>query len=199
MRRAQPGLAASRGRAFCAPCQAVFACILAVLAAPLASWQPAFGQAQTSLEQIIQPPKVDSSEPMLLQADELIYDNDNARVTAKGNVELYYGNYTLLADRVIYDRSANTLSAEGNVRIKDPDGAVITSDQITLTDDFRDGFIDALKLVTKDDTRIVAASASRQAGNVTVFEKGWFTPCKPCEENPEQGPDLAHSRRQDHA
>ena len=52
--------------------------------------------------------------------------------------------------------TSNTLAAEGNVRIKDPDGAVITSDQITLTDDFRDGFIDALKLVTKDDTRIVA-------------------------------------------
>ncbi|HEX5930968.1 MAG TPA: LPS assembly protein LptD, partial [Methyloceanibacter sp.] len=78
--------------------------------------------------------------------------------------------------------------AEGNVRIKDPDGAVITSDQITLTDDFRDGFIDALKLVTKDETRIVASSASRQAGNVTVFEKGWFTPCKPCEENPNKPP-----------
>ena len=188
MRRAQPGLAASKGRAFTRLHRAVFACILALLFAPLASWQPAFGQAQTSLEQIVQPPKVDPSEPMLLQADELVYDNDNARVTAKGNVELYYGNYTLLADRVIYDRSANTLSAEGNVRIKDPDGAVITSDQITLTDDFRDGFIDALKLVTKDDTRIVASSASRQAGNVTVFEKAWFTPCKPCAENPEKPP-----------
>ena len=188
MRRAPPGLAASEGVAFCRLRLALFACILAAFAAPLASWQPAFGQAQTSLEQIVQPPKVDPSEPMLLQADELIYDNDNARVTAKGNVELYYGNYTLLADRVIYDRSANTLAAEGNVRIKDPDGAVITADHITLTDDFRDGFIDALKLVTKDDTRIVAASASRQAGNVTVFEKGWFTPCKPCEENPDKPP-----------
>src|SRR5262245_56376532 len=188
MRRAKPGLAASKGWVFARLHRALFACILAVFSAPLASWQPAFGQAQTSLEQIVQPPKVDPSTPMLLQADELIYDNDNARVTAKGNVELYYGNYTLLADKVIYDRSANTLSAVGNVRIKDPDGAVITSDQITLTDDFRDGFIEALKLVTKEDTRIVAASASRQAGNVTVFEKGWFTPCKPCVENPNKAP-----------
>jgi len=125
---------------------------------------------------------------MELQADEMVYDNDNARITAKGDVEIYYGNYILLADRVVYDRSANTLSAQGNVRIKDPDGAVITATQITLTDDFRDGFIDALKLVTKDDTRIVAASASRQAGNVTVFENGWFTPCKPCEEHPDRPP-----------
>jgi LPS-assembly protein len=188
MRRAPPGLAASKGRALGRLRLPLFACVLAAFAAALAPWQPAFGQAQTSLEQIIQPPKVDSSEPMLLQADEMIYDNENAKITAKGNVELYYGNYTLLADRVVYDRASNTLAAEGNVRIKDPDGAVITADNITLTDDFRDGFIDALKLVTKDDTRIVASSASRQAGNVTVFEKGWFTPCKVCEERPSRPP-----------
>ena len=187
-RRALPGLGASIGHALRGVRGGAFAGIFAVFVAVLAPWQPAFGQAQTSLEQIVQPPKVDKSEPMLLQADEMIYDNENSLITAKGNVEIYYGNYTLLADKVVYDRSSNTLSAEGNVRIKDPDGAVITSDQITLTDDFRDGFIDALKLVTKDDTRIDAESASREAGNVTVFEKGWFTPCKLCEDKPSKPP-----------
>src|SRR4029078_1723853 len=103
-------------------------------------------------------------------------------------VELYYGNYTLLADSVVYDRGNNILTAVGNVRIKDPDRAVISSDHITLTDDFRDGFIETLRLVTKDDTRIQAQSASRQAGNVTVFEKGLFTPCKICEEVPPKPP-----------
>jgi LPS-assembly protein len=187
-RRAQPGLAASRGGAFARLYLPLFAWIFVAFAVGVAPWQPAFGQAQTSLEQIIKPPKLDTSQPMLLQADEMVYDNDNAKITAKGNVELYYGNYTLLADRVVYDRNANTLAAEGNVRIKDPDGAVITADHITLTDDFRDGFIDALKLVTKDDTRIVASSASREAGNVTVFQKAWFTPCKVCEEDPSKPP-----------
>ena len=188
MRRAPPGLAASKGRAFGRLCGPLLACIFAAFGVGIVPWQPAFGQAQTPLEQIMQVPKIDKSEPMLLQADEMVYDNNNSRVTAKGNVEIYYGNYTLLADRVVYDRNANTLAAEGNVRIKDPDGAVITSDQITLTDDFRDGFIDALKLVSKDDTRIVASSATRQAGNVTVFEKGWFTPCKICDDNPSRPP-----------
>ena len=151
--------------------------------------QPGFVREKTDdLGELLQPPSVQASEPMLLQADEMIYDNENNRVTAKGNVEIYYGNYTLLADQVIYDRGSNTLSAQGNVRIKDPEGAVITSNQMTLTDDFRDGFIDALRLVTKDDTRIVAETASREAGNITVFKNGWFTPCKPCEEKPEKAP-----------
>ena len=137
---------------------------------------------RNDLAKILKAPKVDSTQPMLLQADEMIYDNENNRITAKGNVEIYYGNYTLLADQVIYDRNANTLGAKGNVRIKDPEGAVITADHMTLTDDFRDGFIDALKLVTQDDTRISAETATREAGNVTVFQNGWFTPCKPCED-----------------
>lgn len=191
-RRAQPGLAASKGLALTALLGRrrglLFAWIFAAFAAALAPWQPAFGQAQTGLEQIVEPPKIDSAAPMLLQADEMVYDNENNKITAKGNVEIYYGNYTLLADRVVYDRGSNTLRAEGNVRIKDPDGAVITADHITLTDDFRDGFIDALKLVTKDDTRIVASSASREAGNVTVFDKAWFTPCKVCAEDPSKPP-----------
>ncbi len=188
MCRALPGFAASYGRAFARNRGVVLAGVLAAFAVLLAPTHEAFAQAQTGLEQIIEPPQMDSAEPMLLQADEMIYENDNATIRAKGNVEIYYGNYTLLADSVVYNRNSNTLAAEGNVRMKDPDGAVITADQLTLTDDFRDGFVDALKLVTKDDTRIVAQSASREAGNVTVFRKGWFTPCKLCEEDPTKPP-----------
>lgn len=188
MRRAQPGIATSNGHPFAGVLSVAVVCAMAAFAVLLAPMHEAFAQAQTGLEQIVRPPQIDSSEPMLLQADEMVYDNDNSKITAKGNVEIYYGSYTLLADQVIYNRGTNTLAATGNVRMKDPDGAVITASQLTLTDDFRDGFVDALKLVTKDDTRIVAESASREAGNVTVFRKGWFTPCKLCEEDPSKPP-----------
>ena len=184
MRRALPGLAAFKGQCF----KAVLACLLLCCFALAAPQIAAAQQKKPGLSGVLTAPTVGANEPMLLQADEMIYDNDNNRITAKGNVEIYYGNYTLLAQQVIYDRSTNTLKAEGNVSIKDPDGAVITSDQITLTDDFRDGFIDTLKVVTQEDTRIVAATASREAGNVTVFQDGWFTPCKPCLRNPEKAP-----------
>ena len=187
IRRALPGLAASNGRPFAWSFGPALVAAFAAFVALFAPAETAFGQ-DASLSQIVETPKVDKSEPMLLQADEMVYENNNSRISAKGNVEIYYGNYTLLADRVIYNRNTNTLMAEGNVRMKDPDGAVITSDQLTLTDDFRDGFVDALKLVTKDDTHIVAQSASREAGNVTVFRKGWFTPCKLCEDKPNKPP-----------
>ncbi len=125
---------------------------------------------------------------MLLQADELVADKENDRIIAKGNVEVYYKNYALLADELTYDQRANTLNAVGNVRIKEPDGALINADRITLTDDFRDGFIRSFSAVTKDEARIAAASAYRKDGNTTVFERGVFTPCKQCADNPDAPP-----------
>jgi len=146
---------------------------------------PAFAKEDLLTQQIN---KNGTNLPLLLQADELVYDNKNSRIIAKGNVEVYYNNYALLSDQLMYDQKANTLNAIGNVRIKEPDGAVINADRITLTDDFRDGFIRSFKAVTKEEARIAAASAYRKDGNTTVFEKGVFTPCKACENDPDAPP-----------
>lgn len=141
-------------------------------------------------EDLLTSPQVNKNAtnlPLLLQADELVYDNNNSRIIAKGNVEVYYKNYVLLSDSLIYDQKAETLNAVGNVRIKEPDGAVINADRITLTDDFRDGFIRSFTAVTKEEARIAASNAYKE-GNTTVFEKGVFTPCKACERYPDAPP-----------
>ncbi len=121
---------------------------------------------------------IDKSQPLYLQGDELIYDNGGNRVVARGNVEIYYNNYILTADQVVYDQSANTLTAVGNVVLKEPNGNIVRADRYTLTDDFRDGFVESLSIVAKDDTRIAAERAQRRGGNITVFTNGRFTPCK---------------------
>lgn len=123
-------------------------------------------------------PRVDKAQPLYLQGDELIYDNKGNRVTARGNVQIFYNNFVLQADEVVYDQRQNTLTAKGNVVLKDPNGGTTQSEQITLTDDFRDGFIDSLSVVAKDNTRIVARRGIRRGGNVMEFQDGKFTPCK---------------------
>ncbi len=129
----------------------------------------------------------DKAAPLLLQADDLVYDNRNNRVIARGNVEIYYNDNVLLADEVVYDKSANTLSALGNVRLKDSDGSVVNAERLTLSADFRDGFIRSLHALTQDDTRVAASNAYRK-GDKTVFENGVVTSCKPCEAHPERPP-----------
>ena len=122
--------------------------------------------------------KIDRSQPLYLQADELIYDTDGDSVTARGNVEIYYNNYILTSDEVVYNQSAGTLTAVGNVTVKEPNGNILRADRYTLTDDFRDGFVQSLSIVAKDDSRIAADRAIRREGNVTEFVNGRFTPCK---------------------
>jgi LPS-assembly protein len=122
--------------------------------------------------------KIDQSQPLYLQGDELIYDAKGHRVTARGNIEIYYNNYILTADEVTYDQNANTLTATGNVTLKEPNGLVTRGERITLTDDFRDGFIQSLSVVARDDTRIAAERAIRREGKITEFQNGKFTPCR---------------------
>lgn len=121
---------------------------------------------------------LDRSKPLYLQGDQLVYDTKGNRVVARGNVEIYYNNNVLTADEVIYDQSANTLTAIGNVALKDANGNLTRADRYTLTDDFRDGFVQSLSMVTKDNTRIWSERAVRRDASVTEFQKGRFTPCK---------------------
>ncbi|MFN3869497.1 MAG: LPS-assembly protein LptD, partial [Hyphomicrobiaceae bacterium] len=120
----------------------------------------------------------DKTQPLYLQGDQLVYDNNGTSVIARGNVEIYYSNYILTADEVVYDQSAQTLTAVGNVVLKEPNGNVVRADRYTLTDDFRDGFVQSLSVVARDDTRIAAERATRRDGDVTEFTNGRFTPCK---------------------
>ena len=83
--------------------------------------------------------KGDKSTPLYLNADELEYDTRGNRVIARGNVEIYYNNYALTADRVVYDQAANTITAEGNAKMREPDGAIISSEKLVTTADFADG------------------------------------------------------------
>lgn len=121
---------------------------------------------------------LDKAAPLNLQGDQLIYDTQGNRVIARGNVEIFYNDYILTADEVIYDQNASTLTAVGNVTLKEPQGNIVRADRYTLTDDFRDGFVQSLSIETKDDTRITAEQATRREGNVTEFRNGRFTPCK---------------------
>lgn len=139
---------------------------------------PAFAQA----------PAASSQDRMVVDARELVYDNDRNTVSAVGDVQILYQGRTIEADRVTYDRAAKRVIATGNARITESNGSVITGDRFNLTDDFRDGFIDSLRVVNPDRTRFTAPRAERTDGETFVFEKGIYTACEPCKENPEKPP-----------
>ncbi len=125
---------------------------------------------------------------LLVEAKEVVYDNDKERVEARGDVQLYYQGRSLEADRVTYDRKTKRVYAEGNARIVETNGQIIYSDRFELTDDFKDGFIDSLRVVMPDKQRISAARGERIDGETTIFERGIYTACESCKDNPEKPP-----------
>jgi LPS-assembly protein len=125
---------------------------------------------------------------MLVQANEIRYDYTNLQVSAVGNVQIYYNGATIEADKVIYDQRTKRLHAEGNARLTEADGKVSYGELLDLSDDYRDGFIDSLRLETADQTRMAASRANRTEGNYTVFQSGIYTACEPCRDDPRKPP-----------
>jgi LPS-assembly protein len=131
---------------------------------------------------------VPEGSQMLLEADTLVYDNDANTVTAVGGVQIDYGGNRLVAQRVTYDRKTSRLIASGNVEIVDSSGTKIFSQEVDITEDFGDGFVNALRVETVDKTYFAAESAERKGGVLTTFNNGVYTACEPCEEKPDQAP-----------
>lgn len=155
------------------------ACLFAV-ALPSA---PAFAQTVADLA-----PSVPEGAQMLLEADTLVYDNDASTVTAVGGVQIDYAGNRLVAQRVTYDRKTSRLIASGNVEVVNSDGTKIFSQEIDITDDFADGFVNTLRIETVDKTYFAAESAKREGGFLTTFNNGVYTACEPCEAKPDKAP-----------
>jgi LPS-assembly protein len=153
---------------------------------------------------------------MFVEADELRYDTEKNIVSAEGNARIYYKDQTLEADHVAYDRNTGRVYAEGHAKLTERDGTVLHGDRFDLTDDFRDGFIESLRADTppkpyKDvlggqlpgapastdttgtvtgtyKTYFSAPRAERIEGDTTVFDKGTYTACEACRDNPDKPP-----------
>ncbi len=156
--------------------------LLALVAAP-----QAWAANSTNLGGVSMP-SIPPGERMLVESDQLLYDYDHNTVAAVGNVKIYYAGYTLEADKVSYNKTTGRLIASGHVKLVDPTGAAAYSDYIDITDDFRDGFVNSLRVDTPQRTHFGAASAERTGGEKTVFTKGTYTACEPCKDHPEKPP-----------
>src|SRR5690606_320849 len=132
--------------------------------------------------------KKKTDQKMLVQADELVHDYQNDRVSAVGHVQIYNDGAVLEADRVTYDRKTDRIHAQGNVRYRSKDGKVVYGDVVELTKDFKEGFANSLLIETPQKTRFAAARVDRTQGDTSVFQSGIYTACQPCKDDPSKAP-----------
>ncbi|GIK79044.1 MAG: LPS-assembly protein LptD [Pseudorhodoplanes sp.] len=134
------------------------------------------------------PKKGEPQPPMLVQADQIHYDYANERVSAVGHVQMYFNGSTIEADKVTYNQRTKRLRAEGNIRFTEADGKITYGEILDLSDDYRDGFVDSLRLDAPENTRFAASRADRTDGNLTVLQSGVYTACAPCKDDPRKPP-----------
>lgn len=116
-------------------------------------------------------------EEIEFSADTLEYDFENDVVSAKGNVELNRDGYRIQADRVVWNRTTGLVTADGNVRSTSPDGDIVYSGKIVLTDTLRDGMVENLLLVLDDGGRLAARKGERFADGSMALDVAAYTAC----------------------
>ena len=122
---------------------------------------------------------------ILMQADEIVYQKKTNIIKAIGNVELSRGHRVILADEISFDEKTGVVIANSNVILMEKNGDVLFSDSVELADDFKRGFIKNIRLRMQDGSRLAANSAMLIKGDSKVMKQAIFSPCQPCENDPE--------------
>lgn len=124
--------------------------------------------------------EIKKDEPVTMEAAEMGYDQDNAIVVARGDVEVVQGGYVLNADQITYFQRSNLVKASGNVSLLQPTGDVYFAEYIELQDGMKEGVIYNFRARLADNSVFAANEAHRVNKNVTQLKKAVYSPCKIC-------------------
>jgi LPS-assembly protein len=162
------------------------ASVLRIAALGACAMIPLIAQAAQIHATAIKPPSKDT--PMLLQADEMVYDSDGKTVSAVGHVEITDDDRTLLADRVDYDQASDKVIARGHVSMVDAKGNVAFADHVVLTDHMREGALTGFGALIGKTGRLAARSAERVNATTVIAHRTVYSPCKICNQPGQRTP-----------
>lgn len=134
------------------------------------------------------PSKTPTGEPVDLEANNVVHDEGAQTVTASGAVEVVQGGRILKADNVSYNLRTDRVRATGNVVLSEADGTTYFADDVELTDDMKDGFVQGLQILLADGSRFTAEEGTRTSGTKIELKHASYTPCEPCKEDPGRAP-----------
>lgn len=130
-------------------------------------------------------PNMPEDAKLLLSANELVYNKDAEKVIVRGNVQIDYGGYKMVARQVEYDQKSGRIHATGEIQLIEPGGNIVYAEKMDVTDDFGNGFVEAMRIETTDLTRLAATSGERRNGEEFILNEAVYTACTPCTTKPE--------------
>ena len=101
--------------------------------------------------------------PGRFTADEINVDHELGVIAARGNVKAVYEQWTLTADLIRFNQQTNAITAWGNVRLQEPGLDVVFADFMMLSDDFKNGILEAIHIAAnggRPDTEAIHIAAN---------------------------------------
>lgn len=124
----------------------------------------------------------------LLQADRMSYDENTNIITATGNVEVAMDDQILRADMITYNKTTNVVRATGHVAVTQSTGEIMHAKEIEMTSDMKEAFLSDIGILFPDSSRLAALDAQRYEGRYLVTEKGVYSACNLCADDPKKAP-----------
>jgi LPS-assembly protein len=137
-----------------------------------------------SLQETLQIEGVDSDQPLVVVADQVIYETDGSVASAVGDAEAFYGPRVLGADRLEYDQGTERVRAIGAVMLRNDDGTLLFADEADLSTSLQDGKITQPRALIAGGARFAAVEGERIDGRYTVLSKAVYSPCLVCFDDP---------------
>lgn len=122
----------------------------------------------------------DKEQEIYFSADEMEAIENEGVIVAKGNVIVTRDNLELTSDRLWYNQKEDVIKAQGNVILKEADGSVLYTDEITLSQKMNRAEIDKVKVIMRDESRIWADKFVKKVNDNKQMRNASYTACDMC-------------------
>lgn len=102
------------------------------------------------------------------------------RLTAEGDVEVFYEGTRLTARRVTYDRRTDRLAIEGPLVLYDGEGGVVIGSSAELDPQLANGVLRSARLVLDQQLQLASARLDRVDGRFTQLNRVVASSCELC-------------------
>lgn len=97
----------------------------------------------------------------VLAADSVVYDWENNRLIAEGDVEILYQGQRLKARRIVYDRKQDRIFVHGPLYLLSDNGVIIVADEADFSTDLRNGLLQSARILLNEQMQINSTEITR--------------------------------------
>jgi len=124
-----------------------------------------------------------SDEPVYIEADTLIQDQEAGVYYARGEVRARQNDRTLYADELEYRPLTGRVIARGSVAIFGQGAHPQYADEVELDDELGEGIAVGFATMLENNGRTAAAFAVRRDNGSVELTEAYYTACRLCEES----------------